>query len=279
MAQQTCTMIGKVAIITGSSSGIGLATAVKLASLGCKVTITGRNLEGLADAKKKCIAAGLKEADVLNVAGEISDENTREKLVSETMKKFGKIDILVNNAGTMPPSGIAMGNATMETFDKVFDVNVRSLVDLTMKTIPHLIQTKGNVVNISSIGGMRPVAPFLYYCMTKSSVEMFTRGLAQELGAKGVRANTISPGLIRTNLPTSAGMPKEALDKGIFENEGYKNLQALERIGEPEEIADLVAFLASDHAAYITGANIVCDGGATVKGHGVHTSAAAAMKK
>jgi NAD(P)-dependent dehydrogenase (short-subunit alcohol dehydrogenase family) len=271
MAHRCASLVGKVAIVTGSSSGIGLATAVKFASNGTKVTLTGRNLEGLADAKKKCIAAGLKETEILTVPGEISDEHTREKLVAETLKAFGKIDILVNNAAVMPASPLNACAPQMDVLDKVFDVNIRAVVDLTMKAMPELIKTKGSVVNISSVGGMRPVAPFLYYCMTKSSLEMFSRGIAQEFGSKGVRCNTVSPGLVRTNLPMSAGLPKEALTSMVYENEDYINLQALNRVGEPEELANLIVFLASDGASYITGSNIVCDGGAMIKAHSTHT--------
>jgi len=272
----TCTgLSGKVAIITGSSSGIGLAVAEKLAAHGTKVTLSGRNLDGLAEAKKKCIAAGLKEGDICTVAGEITDEHTRERLVAETVKQFGKIDILVNNAGASPLSSVAMGNANLQTFDKVFDINVRALVDLTMKAVPHLIKTKGNVVNVSSIGGIRPVPNFIFYCMAKSSVEMFSRCLAQELGPQGVRVNTVSPGLIRTNLPTSAGLSKEAA-KNIFDSDLSKKRQVIGRVGEPEDIANLIAFLVSDAASFVTGSNYVSDGGVQLYAESFSSAAAAA---
>jgi len=275
----TCTgLSGKVAIITGSSSGIGLVVAEKLAAHGTKVTLSGRNPDGLAEAKKKCIAAGLKEGDVCTVAGEITDEHTRERLVAETVKQFGKIDILVNNAGASPLSSVAMGNANLQTFDKVFDINVRALVDLTMKAVPHLIKTKGNVVNVSSVGGIRPVPNFIFYCMAKSSVEMFSRCLAQELGPQGVRVNTVSPGLIRTNLPTSAGLSKEAA-KNVFESDLSKKRQVIGRVGEPEDIANLIAFLVSDAASFVTGSNYVSDGGVQLYAESFSSAAAAATAK
>jgi len=272
----TCTgLSGKVAIVTGSSSGIGLVVAEKLAAHGTKVTLSGRNPDGLAEAKKKCVAAGLKEGDICTVAGEITDEHTRERLVAETVKQFGKIDILVNNAGASPLSSVAMGNANLQTFDKVFDINVRALVDLTMKAVPHLIKTKGNVVNVSSIGGIRPVPNFIFYCMAKSSVEMFSRCLAQELGPQGVRVNTVSPGLIRTNLPTSAGLSKEAA-KNIFDSDLSKKRQVIGRVGEPEDIANLIAFLVSDAASFVTGSNYVSDGGVQLYAESFSSAAAAA---
>jgi len=275
----TCTgLSGKVAIITGSSSGIGLAVAEKLAAHGTKVTLSGRNLDGLAEAKKKCIAAGLKEGDVCTVAGEITDEHTRERLVAETVKQFGKIDILVNNAGASPLSSVAMGNATLQTFDKVFDINVRALVDLTMKAVPHLIKTKGNVVNVASVGGIRPVPNFIFYCMAKSSVEMFSRCLAQELGPQGVRVNTVSPGLIRTNLPASAGLSKEAA-KNVFDSDMSKKRQVIGRVGEPEDIANLIGFLVSDAASFVTGSNYVSDGGVQLYAESFSAAAAAATAK
>jgi len=275
----TCTgLSGKVAIITGSSSGIGLAVAEKLAAHGTKVTLSGRNLEGLAEAKRKCVAAGLKEGDVCTVAGEITDEHTRERLVAETVKQFGKIDILVNNAGASPLSSVAMGNATLQTFDKVFDINVRALVDLTMKAVPHLVKTKGNVVNVSSVGGIRAVPNFIFYCMAKSSVEMFSRCLAQELGPQGVRVNTVSPGMIRTNLPTSAGLSKEAT-KNVYETDMYKKRQVIGRVGEPEDIANLITFLVSDAASFVTGSNYVSDGGVQLYAESFTSAAAAAAAK
>jgi len=278
MAHTCAGLSGKVAIITGSSSGIGLAVAEKLAAHGTKVTLSGRNLDGLAEAKKKCIAAGLKEGDVCTVAGEITDEHTRERLVAETVKQFGKIDILVNNAGASPLSSVAMGNATLQTFDKVFDINVRALVDLTMKAVPHLIKTKGNVVNVASVGGIRPVPNFMFYCMAKSSVEMFSRCLAQELGTKGVRVNTVSPGLIRTNLPASAGLSKEAA-KNVFDSDMSKKRQVIGRVGEPEDIANLIGFLVSDAASFVTGSNYVSDGGVQLYAESFSAAAAAATAK
>jgi len=278
MAHTCAGLSGKVAIITGSSSGIGLAVAEKLAAHGTKVTLSGRNLDGLAEAKKKCIAAGLKEGDVCTVAGEITDEHTRERLVAETVKQFGKIDILVNNAGASPLSSVAMGNATLQTFDKVFDINVRALVDLTMKAVPHLIKTKGNVVNVASVGGIRPVPNFIFYCMAKSSVEMFSRCLAQELGPQGVRVNTVSPGLIRTNLPASAGLSKEAA-KNVFDSDMSKKRQVIGRVGEPEDIANLIGFLVSDAASFVTGSNYVSDGGVQLYAESFSAAAAAATAK
>jgi len=275
----TCTgLSGKVAIVTGSSSGIGLVVAEKLAAHGTKVTLSGRNPDGLAEAKKKCVAAGLKEGDICTVAGEITDEHTRERLVAETVKQFGKIDILVNNAGASPLSSVAMGHANLQTFDKVFDINVRALVDLTMKAVPHLIKTKGNVVNVSSVGGIRPVPNFIFYCMAKSSVEMFSRCLAQELGPQGVRVNTVSPGLIRTNLPTSAGLSKEAA-KNVFDSELSKKRQVIGRVGEPEDIANLISFLVSDAASFVTGSNYVSDGGVQLYAESFTSAAAAATAK
>jgi len=258
-------LAGKVAIVTGSSSGIGLATAAKLASLGAKVTISGRNPDGMNDAKKSCLAKGAKESDILSVIGEITDENTRQKLIAETIKQFGRIDILVNNAGTMPHSSVLDGTATLQTLDFVFDTNMRALVDLTTKAVPHLIKTKGNVINISSIAGTKNFSGFMFYSMSKAAVDMFSRCLAQELGPQGVRVNIVSPGPVKTNLLASTGMSKEAM-KQLLESEEIKNRTALERIGESSEIANMIAFLASDECANnITGANFVSDGGLLVK--------------
>jgi len=248
----------KTVIITGSSSGIGAGVAVEFAKRGANLILTGRNVDQLNNVKNQCIEAGLKENQVVVVAGEITEEKCQTELIENALKNFNQIDILVNNAGTIVSKPAL--ETSMEIYDRILDVNLRAAVSLSVMALPHLIKTKGNIVNISSIGGMRPFSPFLFYCMTKASLEMFTRGLAQELGSKGIRANTISPGLIRSNLLSSAGLPKEAANN-VYESESYKNLQALERVGEPEEIADLVMFIASDQAGYLNATEVVIDGG------------------
>jgi len=258
-------LAGKVAIITGSSSGIGLSTAAKFASLGAKITLSGRKIDGLNEAKKCCIEKGLKENDILIVAGEITDENTRQKLIADTIQRFGRIDILVNNAGTMPRSSMVAGTATIQNLDFVFDTNMRALVDLTGKAVPHLIKTKGNIINVSSVAGVRPLPGFMFYSMSKAAVEMFSRSLAIELGPQGVRVNTVSPGPVKTNLYESGGLSKEAAAQAL-ESDAFKKVTLLGRVAESSEIANTIAFLASDeYASNMTGANFVSDAGLLLK--------------
>jgi len=254
-------LAGKVAIITGSSNGIGLATAAHFAKLGCKLTVTGRNVEGLQEAVKQCIAAGLKQNEVVTVAGEITSEQTRQKLVDDSIKAFGKIDILINNAGIMPLDSVLGGTATLELFDKIFDVNVRSVIDLTNKCLPHILKTKGTIINVSSVVGYKPAPNLVFYSMSKAALNMYSKALAQELGSQGVRVNCINPGAIRTNLLTSTGVPgvDDAMKVKMYEQ--FAAAHALNRVGEAHETASVLAFLASDQASFVTGVCLPVDGG------------------
>jgi len=257
-------LAGKVAIITGSSSGIGLGAAIHFAKLGCKLTLSGRNVKGLEDCTKQCIAAGLKQNEVVSVVGEITDEKTRQKLVDETIKAFGKLDILINNAGIMPMDNILGGKAPVELFDKVFDVNVRSVIDLTNKCIPHLLKTKGNIINVSSVASYKAAPNLAYYCMSKTALDMYTKALAQELGSKGVRVNAINPGAIKSNLLTSTiGNITDAMKQQLYDSSAKRH--ALGRVGEASETASALAFLASDQASFVTGVCMPVDGGLLVQ--------------
>jgi len=259
----------KAAIITGSSSGIGLATAAHFVSLGAYVVITGRSADGLEEARKECLAAGARPTDIEVVQGEITDPKVRKQLIETALAKFGHIDILINNAGICPIHTIADGTANLQMFDKIFDVNVRAVIDLTNLAIPHLLKTKGAIVNISSVGGVNPVPGFSYYCMSKAALDMYTKSLAQELGSKGVRVNGINPGGVRTGLLRSSGIDvPPALQDKFFEEAKARHI--LNRVGEPKEIAEAMAFLCSDNASFITGINMPVDGGYLIHTPNIH---------
>ncbi|VDO88241.1 unnamed protein product [Haemonchus placei] len=185
---------GKVVIVTGSSNGIGRATAVLFAEEGAKVTITGRDDKALAETRKEMQAVGAKKDDIVAVQGDLIDEVIQKKIIDATIEQFGKIDILVNNAGgTAPSNTLANGfDQTMETYDYVMNLNTKVVLSLTKRALPHLIATKGEIVMVSSIAGLPFALPGLpYYSMSKAALEQLTKSLAVKYIADGVRVNSV----------------------------------------------------------------------------------------
>lgn len=240
----------KVVIITGASSGIGRGAAEYLSSLGALCVLTARNIENLKETASKC------SSETLIIQADVTKENDREKIVNETLKKFGKIDVLVNNAGF----GIfkPITETSMDEFDKMIDLNVKSVVRLTQLAIPYLIKTQGNIVNVSSVGSIKATKTIGIYCMTKAAIDHFTRCLALELASQKVRVNSINPAAIVTNFAVAAGKNQEESDK-MFEAVGP--LHPLGRCGTVLETAHAIAYLASDMATFVTGTSLAVDGG------------------
>ncbi|GIY72483.1 11-beta-hydroxysteroid dehydrogenase-like 2 [Caerostris darwini] len=147
----------KVALITGASSGMGAGTAIHLASLGCKLSLTGRNSQNLDKVIQDCIKAGAKDGDILKTIADVSQEEDLKKIVDSTLNHFGKLDILINNAGILQTGSVESGS--LQVFDDIMLVNVRSVYLLSQLAIPHLKKTKGNIVNVSSIAGLRSKQP------------------------------------------------------------------------------------------------------------------------
>ncbi|XP_043199518.1 glucose 1-dehydrogenase-like isoform X2 [Amphibalanus amphitrite] len=247
---------GKVAIVTGASSGIGAATAEHFASLGARVVLAGRNEDRLKEVADKCHAAGAAADQVLTVAGDVCKEEYCQQLVSDTIKHFGQLDILVNSAGVLV--GGPLESLSLEQYDKQMEINCRSVVCLSQLAIPHLMKTKGNIVNVSSVTGTRSFPGVMAYCMSKSAVDQLTRCAALELADRGVRVNAVNPGVIITELHTRSGMGPEKY-KNFLEH--CKSTHALGRPGEVMEVAKPIAFLASDDASFITGQTLGVDGG------------------
>ncbi|XP_011564381.3 3-oxoacyl-[acyl-carrier-protein] reductase FabG [Plutella xylostella] len=250
----------KTVLITGASSGIGAATAIAFAKEGVNVAIIGRNQEKLAITVSQCAENG--QVPLVMVADVTKDEDLI-RAVDTTVKQFGGINVLVNNAGLMRFASILDDNI-MEAYDQTFDTNLRAIFRLTNLAAPHLIKSSGNIVNISSIAALKmPDHPsHITYYVSKAAVDHFTRCIAAELASKGVRVNSVNPGPVRTDFADNIGLSREEA-VGFWERSG--KLTALGRICEPEEIADMTVFLASDKARGITGASFVVDNGKLVK--------------
>lgn len=244
----------KVTLITGASSGIGAGTALLFAKLGARLALNGRDVENLTKVAKECEACGA--AKPLLVAGDLTDEETVRRTVEEVIAHFGRLDVLVNSAGILAMGSIE--TTDMAQYDKVMSVNVRSIYHLTHLCVPHLIKTKGSIVNVSSVNGQRSFPGVLAYCMSKSAIDQFTRCVALELASKQVRVNSVCPGVIITEVHKRAGLDEEQYAQFI---EKCKVTHALGRPGEVDEVAHAIAFLASDAATFITGVNLPVDGG------------------
>lgn len=243
----------KIILITGASSGIGAATAIHFSKLGAKLALTGRNLVNLQRIADQCEQSFSLKPFV--VTGDLTNEDDTKRILSSTISHYNQLDVLVNNAGILESGSIE--STSLDQYDRVMNANVRSIYHLTMLAVPHLIKTKGNIVNVSSVNGVRSFANVLAYCMSKSAVDQFTRCVALELAPKGVRVNSVNPGVVETNILTRQGMSKE--DYATF-LEKTKVTHALGRPGTPEEVAKAIAFLAGD-ASFSTGDSLLVDGG------------------
>ncbi|KAG8239200.1 hypothetical protein J437_LFUL018565 [Ladona fulva] len=249
----------KVVVITGASSGIGAGTAVHFASLGCKLVIAGRNEDNLKGVSQKCLGSGLSADKVSVLIGDVTDEAFCEKLVKHAVNTFGNIDVLVNSAGILVTGGIEQ--IDMKDFDRQMDVNVRSIFLLTKLALPHILATKGNIVNVSSVTGMRSFPGVVAYNISKAAVDHFTRSVALEVASRGVRVNAVNPGVIVTECHRRAGMNDEDYAKFL---EHSKSTHALGRPGTVGEVARAIAFLASEDASFITGHTLPVDGGRNI---------------
>ena len=245
---------GKVAAITGGSQGIGLAIAQRFAVEGADVSFCYRSNKAGADE----VAAGIKKmgrraagfhCDVGNVA-------EGQKFISDTVAQFGKIDILVNNAGIERHADF--WDATEADYDTVMDVNLKAVFFITQAFVKHRMQAKagGKVINISSIHEELPFPHFTSYCASKGGVKMLTRNLSIELAPLGITINNIAPGAIETPINT------KLLNNPVKLNALLGNIP-LKRLGKPEDVASMAAFLASSESDYVTGATFFVDGGLT----------------
>ena len=244
---------GKAALVTGATSGIGQACALAFAKAGTKVVCVGRKAEALQDVEQKIRELG---AETLTINSDLARENEAQRVVEQAIQGFGGIDVLVNAAGHL--SNGTIENTSLEAWDEMMNVNVRAPFQLIQKALPSLIERRGNIVNVSSVTGLRAFPGVLAYCVSKAALDQLTRCSALELAAKGVRVNAVNPGVVVTDIHKRGGMSDEAYAAFL---EHSKTTHPLGRTGRPEEIAALVLYLASDQAAWITGATYSIDGG------------------
>lgn len=250
----TADLSGQVAIISGASSGIGRATARLFARAGATLALLGRDGARLETTAEACRSLGSPRVE--EIEGDLTADKTPADIVERVMANLERLDILVNAAGIIG-SGLA-AETSDETFDGMMDINVRSLFRLTRASIPHLEKTSGNIVNVSSVAGLRPYPGLLPYCVSKAAVDQMTRCLSLELGPRGVRVNAVNPGVVVTNLHRAGGMDEDAYQTFL---ERGDETHPLGRVGQPEEVAELILFLASSKAAWITGTTMSIDGG------------------
>jgi len=249
-------LTGKVAVVTGSSRGIGRAIVERMAEQGAKVVVSSRNLE---PCQEVAAAINQKFGDgrALALAANISAKEHLQRLVDETLRAFGRIDVLVCNAASNPHYG-PMHTITDDQLRKILDNNIVSNHWLITMTAPQMIARKdGAIIIVSSIGGLRGSPVIGTYCISKAADLQLARNLAIELGPHNVRINCIAPGLIRTDFARALWEDPEMLKR--------RNAQTpLGRIGEPDEIAGAAIMLASQAGSYMTGQTIVVDGGVTI---------------
>lgn len=241
-------LFNKTAIVTGGGSGIGRAIAVRLAKDGAHVMIVGRTESSLKE------TASLDEK-ISYVVGDMTKTETIEKVMAAVKEKYGRLDILVNNAGWCPVQPIT--EITIEDYDKAFSLDVRALVEMTIHALPMILESKGSIINLSSVGASHCAPNLSMYVGAKAAVENFTRTWALELAKDGVRVNAIAPGAIRTNIWNETDLSPEDAKK---HEEGIAASIPVGHFGAPEEVANMAAFLVSDEASYISGGVFPVDG-------------------
>ncbi|WP_404788079.1 SDR family NAD(P)-dependent oxidoreductase [Altericista sp. CCNU0014] len=256
------TLEGKVALVTGGSQGIGQGIVLRLAQAGADVAINYRSHpEGAEETLAKvqeiggsCYTAMCPHSTGYTIQADLGSVEEVRQLIADSIRHFGKLDILVNNAGIEKHA--PFWEATEEDYDAVMNVNLKGVFFATQAFVRHLIETKrpGKIINISSVHEELPFPNFTAYCASKGGMKMLTRNLAVELGSLGITINNVAPGAIETPINTKLLNDPQKLG-ALLQN------IPLGRLGQPQDVASLVAFLASEDAGYITGSTLFVDGG------------------
>jgi len=244
---------GKVVVVTGATSGIGQATALRFAESGATVVAVGRKKEALTEVSANIQRQG---GAALAIQADLSTDPAAAQIVAKALEQFGGIDVLVNAAGHISSGTIE--TTALDAWDKMLDINLRAVFRLMQQALPFLLERRGNIVNVSSVTGLRSFPGVLAYCVSKAGLDQLTRCAALELAAKGVRVNAVNPGVVVTEIHKRGGMAEEQYAAFL---EHSKETHPLGRVGDPREIAELIVFLASDRASWITGATYSIDGG------------------
>ena len=241
---------GKVAIVTGGTRGIGFAIVKTFLKNGAKVALLGSKEESVTEALNK-LKEENKDYEVIGFYPNLANEMEVRKTYEEVAEKFGKIDILVNNAGMS--SSTKIEDYTIEEYDKIANLNMKGVFVCSKEIVPFLKETKGNIINISSMVSIYGQPAGCVYPMSKFAVNGLTKSLSRELAPVGIRVNAVAPGITKTDMVAS--LPDEMIKPLIA-------TIPIGRIGEPEDIANACLFLASDMASYVTGEIMQVDGGA-----------------
>ncbi|HEU4387216.1 MAG TPA: glucose 1-dehydrogenase [Blastocatellia bacterium] len=242
---------GKRILVTGASSGIGTAAAELFIGAGASVALAGRREGPLLELSKKD-----SKGRAFAIVGDLAKDADAEMTLTRAVEQLGGLDVLVNSAGIIGSGSVE--NTTPADWDRMMNINLRSVFLLTKLAAPHLEASKGNIVNVSSVAGVRCFPGVAAYCVSKAALDQLTRCSALDLAPKGIRVNAVNPGVVVTGLHRSGGMSAEAYASFL---EHSKETHPLGRWGEASEIAELIFFLASEKAGWITGAIVSIDGG------------------
>lgn len=241
---------GKVAVVTGGNSGIGYATAQKFKAQGATVVITGRSAERVAEAAQKLGVKG--------IVADVSSLVAIDRLVEQVKNEHGQVDVLFVNAGIFAPAPV--GQISEEMFDQQMGINFKGAVFTVEKFLP-ILKDGASIINLSSVNAYSGMTNTAVYAASKAALNSYTRTAATELAPRKIRVNAVNPGPVATPIFDKTGMPEEQLNNFA---QAMQNRIPLKRFGQPEDIANLVAFLASDDASFITGAEYNIDGGIAV---------------
>ncbi|ODU07655.1 MAG: 3-ketoacyl-ACP reductase [Pseudonocardia sp. SCN 72-86] len=250
--------VGRAALVTGASRGIGRAVAAELLRRGAAVAITARKPGPLAETVEQLAdeAAGGDGARVIGIAGNAGSDEDRRDAVEQTLAAFGRLDVLINNAGINPVAGPLM-SVDLAAVRKIFDVNVVAAIGFTQLAVRGWMgEHGGTVINVASVGGLRSTGAIAAYGASKAALIRLTDELATELGP-GIRVNAVAPAVVKTDFAAMLYADDEAKAASVY---------PLKRLGLPQDVADLIAFLASDRAGWITGETVRIDGGTLASG-------------
>ncbi len=245
--------VKRVLLITGATSGIGKATALRFAQAGASIAAVGRNEQALVELQTQLADAGVQ---ALAISADLSQAGEAEGIIAKTVARFGGIDFLVNAAGHISSGTIE--TTSLQAWDAMLEINLRAPFVLMQKALPTIIERRGNIVNVSSVTGLRAFPGVLSYCVSKAALDQLTRCAALELAAQGVRVNAVNPGVVVTEIHKRGGFSEGQYEAFL---EHSKTTHPLGRVGQAQEVAELIFFLASDRASWITGATYSIDGG------------------